>query len=309
MSTPDTNNPGIKLQAAGENLNTWGDPNLNNDLIVLSHLASGWLPITISGDYTVSSNETNYSTTNPSEYAALKLVAGTVTAAFNFTLAARAKRFLLWNATGYTATVKLSATTGFTLPTGRIVIVATDGSADAYNFSPNYIGTAVTPTNSGDVANKLYVDTAVATAGLPATAGTVLVSGSDLTAGYVGTKVNVTASGAASVVASIVNPGTNEVKTFAIAVGALGLTLQAMQAVNFTAVAGNLYPVDTSTVTTITLPPAATLGDTIGFIIGGTAAVAISPNGLKINGSTSSLTVDGDQTLVITYWGASRGWL
>ena len=29
MSSADTNNIGIKLQAAGENLNTWGDPNLN----------------------------------------------------------------------------------------------------------------------------------------------------------------------------------------------------------------------------------------------------------------------------------------
>lgn len=181
MSTPDTNNIGIKLQSAGENLNTWGDPNLNNDLIVLSNLSSKWNPLTINGDTTIS--ETNYSTTNDTEVATIKLVAGTVSAAFSVTFPARDKRILVWNASGYAATLKLSATSGFSLPNNRIVWIATDGTTDLYNMSPNYGGVA-SPSNNLDIPAWSAVQTAIATAGLPATAGTVLNSGMDTTAGY-----------------------------------------------------------------------------------------------------------------------------
>lgn len=45
-------------------------------------------------------------------------------------------------------------------------------------------GTAAT-----DAVNKTQMETAIATAGLPATAGTVLVDSADTTAGYIGTKI------------------------------------------------------------------------------------------------------------------------
>lgn len=204
MSTADATLIGVKLQAAGENLNTWGDPNLNNDLIVLARASHGWNSKTINGDTTIS--ETNYSTTNDTEVATIKLVAGTVAAAFNLVLVGRARRLLIWNATGFTATPKLSTTAGFSLPNGCVAMVATDGVADVYNLSPNFIGTGHVVTNSGDVTNKAYVDTAIATAGLPATAGTVLNSGGDTTAGYLSQKITVSGS----LVLTTTNPGGNE---------------------------------------------------------------------------------------------------
>src|SRR5689334_10702740 len=121
MSSADTNNPGIKLQDVGENLNTWGNPNLNNALVVLSNLSSKFNPITINGDYSFASNTTNYSTSNPDEVALVKFVAGSVAANFNVTMAARNKRLPMWNATPYAAQIKLAASAGFSLPAGAIV--------------------------------------------------------------------------------------------------------------------------------------------------------------------------------------------
>jgi hypothetical protein len=187
MSTADSNNIGIKLQAAGENLNTWGDPNLNNDFIVLSNLVSKWNAVTINGDTTVS--ETNYATTNATEVAIIKWTAGTVAAAFNYVIPSRAKRLLIWNNTGYAGTVKLSATTGFAIPTGRIALVGTDGSSDVYNMTPNFGGLTSPTSGSTDIPAWSAVETAIATASLPATAGTVLVSGTDGAAGYLRAKV------------------------------------------------------------------------------------------------------------------------
>lgn len=161
MSTPDTNNIGVKLQSAGENFNTWGDPNLNNDLIILSNLASKWNPLTINGDTTIS--ETNYSPLNDTEVATIDLVTGTVTAAFNLVFPSRDKRILLRNSTGFQATCKLSATTGFTLPTGRTVLFATDGSSDAYNLSPNYGGVSV-GANGSDILNMTGVQALITAA-------------------------------------------------------------------------------------------------------------------------------------------------
>ncbi len=341
MSTPDTNNIGIKLQAAGENLNTWGDPNLNNDLIIASNLASKWNVLTVNvGGYTVS--ETNYSTTNDTEVAFIKLNAGTIAAAFNFVMVGRAKRVLVWNNTGYTATLKLAATTGFSLPTGRIALVATDGSTDVYNASPSYIGTANTISNAGDVANKSYVDTAIATAVIPAAAGTVLNSGSDTTAGYLGTKATAKTNG--GLVRSTLNAGANEQNQFALdntnlaastnvaaadtlaiydstvtamksqtralLVGKFGLVSQASSATQ-AVTAGNLYPLDcTAGAGTLTLPAAASAGDVFAVVIFGTNGWTMNTNSLNYYGAAYAAFAGSAEGLTFFYYsGASRGWI
>ena len=341
MSSADTNNPGIKLQAAGENLNTWGDPNLNNDLIILSNLASKWNPLTVNASVDFNTLVSNYSTTNPDEVATIKLVQGTVAAAFNVTFTARMKRILFWNATNYTATLKLSASSGFSLPSGRFALVSTDGANDVYNLSPNYGGVA-TPLNGLDIPAWSAVQSAIATAGLPATSGTILNSGADTTSGYNSQKNTAKTNGGFA--RSTLNAGANEQNQFAIdptnlavstnvaatdlfvvydvtapgvrsqarsnVVGKYGLILQATQTTGFTAVAGNIYPVDVSSAAlTITLPASATVGDSIGFIVGGINAYTLAPNGLKVNGGTSSLVLFGEQTFLLSYHSASRGWV
>lgn len=248
MSTPDTNSIGIKLQVAGENLNTWGDPNLNNDLIVLSNLASKFNALTVNtGGYTVP--ETNYSTTNDTEVALIKLNAGTIAAAFNFVIPGRAKCFVLWNNTGYTATCKLAATTGFALPTGRWTIVATDGTTDVYNMGSTSGGVA-SPLNSTDILNYGAIQTLIANAALPATAGTVRNSAADTTAGYLSQKITqqlsglttTQVSGLVSVVLATINPAGNEQLALQVGGGYVdGFLPGGTKAAQFTPVVGTDY--------------------------------------------------------------------
>ncbi len=209
MSAPLTNYIGGKAQASGENLNTWGvSPNLNDTLQAIANGICRWNPLTINVGATTTISETNYSLTNDTEVAAIKLVAGTVAAAFALVIPGRSKMIPVWNTTGYTATIKLAATTGFALPTGRIAIVGTDGSTDVYNMTPNYGGTPTPTSGSLDIGAWSAVETAIANAALPATAGTIRNSATDTTSNYIATKL--TFSG--SLVATTSNPGGNETR-------------------------------------------------------------------------------------------------
>jgi len=341
MSSADSNNIGIKLQAAGENLNTWGDPNLNNDLIVLSNLASKFNAVTINGDTTVS--ETNYSTTNTTEVALLKWNAGTLTAAFSYTIPSRPKRFILWNNTGYTGTIKLAATTGVAIPTGRIALISTDGSSDVYNVTPNYGGITSPTTGSRDIPAWSAVENAIATAVLPATAGTILISGTDTTAGYGSAKFTALTNG--GLVASVLNPTGNAQRQFGLdytnllattniastdrfalydatagamkyqtranVIGKFGLVLQPDQTAGFTATVGSLWPCDTTSASyTVVWPAAPTAGDIFGLAKFGTGLLTHSLNSVKFYGSTTPPQATlGEGIGFFYYTGASRGWI
>lgn len=306
MSTADTNNIGIKLQAAGENLNTWGDPNLNNDLIVLSNITSKTTSLTINGTYTVS--ESNYSTSNDTENGIWKLIAGTVAAAFNFIIPARYKRAILWNTSGYTATAKLSASTGFSLPTGGIAWLSCD-TVDVYNVSPTHCGTTTQASDSNAYALWGAVQTAIATAGLPATAGTVLVSGTDTTAKYlasavtssIGTLTTNQVSGLNTVQLSTVHGGGVEQVMLTLGGGYVGGFLYGgRKAAPFTAVEGTHYDVISGC--TFLLPSAPSQSAKVSIaLFGPTATYGIDPNGNKINNSTSVLTVLGGESFFATY--------
>lgn len=314
MSTPDTNNIGIKLQAAGENLNTWGDPNLNNDLIIGSNLASKWKALTINGDYTVS--ETNYSTTNDTEVATIKLVAGTVAAAFNVIFPGRAKRILIWNASGYTATCKLAATTGFSLPTGRIALVATDGTTDFYNLSPNYGGVLVPTAGSLDIPSWSAVQTAIATAGLPATSGAVLVSGTDTTAGYLGQKITqqlsglttTQVSGLVSVTLAIINPSGNAQIALQVGGGYVaGYLPGGTKTSQFTPVVGTEYNCDFTT-SSYTINLSGMTTPQIGQKFYLNCFGAYQPFLLGTVNGLTNLLLDAGSSAELTYSSASWGW-
>lgn len=203
-STPDSKNIGIELQAAGENLNTWGDPKLNNALRVLSNLASKFHTIAITGNYTVS--ETNYSTSNDTEVA-LIMVTGALSAAANFVMPSRQKRLIFWNATtgGYAVTPKLAASTGVSVPMNGIVMLATDGSTDVFNVGPTHAGTTTQSTAANAYALWGAVETAIAAAGGLA-APFILWSGTDTTPGYGGQKV----TAGTGINIAVQNPGANE---------------------------------------------------------------------------------------------------
>jgi hypothetical protein len=95
---------------------------------------------------------------------------------------------------------------------------------------------------------------------------------------------------------------------------ASAITWQSVQTTNFTAVAGNGYPVNTTSAgITVTLPVSASTGDTIQIVdYAGTFNsnnLTINPNGLNLNGNTSNTTISQkNEGLQLTYVDATQGW-
>jgi hypothetical protein len=82
----------------------------------------------------------------------------------------------------------------------------------------------------------------------------------------------------------------------------------------YTASAGDKLLVDTGTAVTITLPASATLADEIKIIDGtgqaATNTLTVDPNGLKIAGSASALTItDNRAAITLVYYNAAQGWV
>ena len=93
------------------------------------------------------------------------------------------------------------------------------------------------------------------------------------------------------------------------------VTWQSVKTANFTGVAGNGYPVNTtSSSITVTLPASPTAGQLITILdYAGTAAtnnIVISPNGNKIQGITSSSILNiNRQSINLVYIDSTQGWV
>lgn len=93
------------------------------------------------------------------------------------------------------------------------------------------------------------------------------------------------------------------------------LAWQAVQTGNFTAVAGNAYPINTTSgAVTVTLPASPTAGNIVQLTdYAGTWAtnnVTINPNGNKINGSTSNVPlIVSRESVAIVYVDSTQGWI
>ena len=93
------------------------------------------------------------------------------------------------------------------------------------------------------------------------------------------------------------------------------LAWQSVQTSNFTAVAGNAYPVNTTSgAVTVTLPASPIAGQAVQFTdYAGTWAtngIAVAPNGSKINGLTSIFpAITARESLAFVYIDATQGWL
>lgn len=289
----------LRIQSVGSNVNLWGEY-LNVALKMLEQASKGYQSLAVTGDATVS--WTNYTLANTGSCARLKLT-GSPSAAATLTFPAYNNFISVENTTGQTVTIKCSGGTGVAIPTGQKVLIYCDG-VDYYNASPTIGPTQTQSTNTYAFAQWGAVQTAIATASLPATAGTSLVNAADTTAGYLGTKI--TGSGAAGVTTTG-TPGNGSV---VISVGALGLsdggTISGAGAV----VVNTKYLCDfTSASYTITLPGAPAAGDTIMLTKFGTGTMTLDLNGLKFNGSTANPVTAGEGSTIFRYTGASRGWV
>jgi hypothetical protein len=142
--------------------------------------------LAMTGDTTLT--WTNYVATNDGQVSVL-LLTGSLSSAANLVVPSVQWQWdLIKNSTGQTITVKTSAGTGVAIPNGRQAQIYCDGS-DCYFGTPNYIGAQITPTNNRDLMDKAAVENAIANSTIPAAAGTILISATDTTAGYAGTKL------------------------------------------------------------------------------------------------------------------------
>lgn len=295
----------LRLQSTGSNTNLWGGY-LNTALQTQERASKGYQAYAVTGDATIS--WTNYSAANDLSVGFVKLTGSLSTSA---TLTAPSYQNVqdIWNAAGQSITVKCSGGTGVTIPNGMRTRIYCDGT-DYYSSASNWLNSyASTLTNAGDIVVKTTLETAIANATFPATAGTVLVSAADTTAGYVGAKVTVAGSGAATVSASTTNPGANEVKVWTVAVGSLGLALQSEQTAGFSPTAGKIYPVNIASTGTLTFPASASNGDVIGILNYGAGTITLNWGGLKYYGSTTALATNTQGLGLFQYTNAATGWV
>lgn len=169
-------------QSTGSNTNLWGGYLITTQRTT-ERASKGYQALAVTGDATIS--WTNYSAANDGAVAFLKL---TGTAAGTLTFPAYQNFLAVWNASTQSITIKCSGGTGVTLLTGQRALLWCD-AVDYYNAGPTLAPTSTQSTAANAYALWGAVETAIATAGLPATAGTILVSAVDTAAGYIGTKL------------------------------------------------------------------------------------------------------------------------
>jgi hypothetical protein len=139
---PSSATPSLRLEkmAAGENLNTWGDPHLNTDFDLIDFAIAGWTTVLLTGDHTLST--ANYAT----DEARSALLKFTGTGSFTVTLPNVSKHYVIWNACTGDLTVTLGAGETVVVESSEKAGVFTDGATGVFTLGFN------------DQSTKKYVD-------------------------------------------------------------------------------------------------------------------------------------------------------
>lgn len=204
MTDSATSRYGARQQSQGSNTNSWGDDKLNEVLRLFDRGSKGVATIAMTGDQTLT--WTNYGATNIGQCAVM-LLTGSLSAAAALTVPSVEWVWnLIKNSTGQTITVKTAAGSGVAIANGKWMKVYCDG-VDCYNGTGTVLPGAATVNGalivagiisgvtagvaSTDATNLAQVQTAIATASLPASAGTVLNTLNDTTGGYLASKLTI----------------------------------------------------------------------------------------------------------------------
>lgn len=297
----------LRLQATGSNTNLWGGY-LNTAMQTLEQASKGYQTLAVTGDATIS--WTNYSTGNIGQCAHLKLT-GTLTSPAALTFPANMNWMSVNNQAGATVTIKCSGGTGVAVPTSRRVLIRCDG-VDYVSDTPTWTGDSTTLTNNGDITNYLQVQTLIANAALPATAGTVLISGIDATANYIGNKITTTIGALTTTQVSGlstfqigVKAGASQKLQFTTSPGYIGGYLNGgVKTTAFTPVVGTEYTVGTAI--TIQLGSMTTPQVGQSFIVNQYNNVTVYYDS-TINGQ-SSLFVNSNTCEIRKFVGGTWGW-
>jgi hypothetical protein len=202
VDSPTTRNR-LRKQEVGTNNNTWGTK-LNEVLDCVDQVVDGVEAVDLGAATSYTLTTSDYTTTDQAKNRVL--VCSNLNAAGSDLIVPNVEHvYGVRNSGATTLEIKTSAGTGVEIPAGRFTWVYCDGT-NVISAAATSLPAAFVPSLANDPATVDYVDTAIATAGLPATAGTVLVSGGDTTAGYLGQKIAV----AGDLALSIQNPAGDE---------------------------------------------------------------------------------------------------
>lgn len=298
----------LRKQEVGTNNNTWGTK-LNEVLDCVDQVVDGVEAVNLGAATSYTLTTTDYTTSDQAKNRVL-VCSNLNAAGSDLVVPSVEHAYGVRNSGSTTLTVKTAAGTGVAIPASRFAWVYCDGT-NVEHAASTTLPVAFQSSLANDPATVDYVETAIATASLPATAGTWLVSGADTTAGYGNAKINATGSGAATVTQSIGSAGGNETVNIAISVATLALSTGAnITGTGITVAVNTKYLCDfTSTAYTITLPAAPTAGDMILLTKYGTNLMTLGLNSLKFNGSTANPTTTLEGQTLLRYTGASRGWV
>jgi len=156
MSTGPTTRLRIEKQAAGSNLNTWGETKLNDAFDRIDESIAGFLTKALTANYALTS--TNY----VADEARIAMLKFTGTGADTVTIPSVSKQYMVWNATTGILTITTGGATNASLAAGEIVTVICDGSAVSKakltDFGGSVVSSIGTPVNSTDAVTKAYAD-------------------------------------------------------------------------------------------------------------------------------------------------------
>ena len=211
VDTP-TDQYGLRQQARGTNVNSWGDDKLNEVVRGLAQIIGSVKPIVLTTDYIVTS--TNYVTTADDKNAGFYFT-GALTATATVTIPSKKAVYWIRNAAGASLSVRTAAGAAVVVPNGLTAIIYCDG-IDAINLAPSIfpggitvagqISGLVAATSASQAVTLAQMAAAIAASVPAGTAGTFLNSISDTTRGFVTDKLGVEGS----LTMRTANPGGNE---------------------------------------------------------------------------------------------------